>query len=374
MSLKVRAIGKDEYNKFIESQWSFYEDDPNWVPPLKMDRQKLLDEKKNPFYRHARMQLFVAEQNGRIVGRIGAIVNDNHNATHNDKVGFWGFFESINDQGVTTALFSAAEQWLRDQGMTHSRGPMSPSINDETGLLIHGFDSPPVILMTYNPMYYGQLIEGAGYGKIKDLFAYRILPETYRSEKLERLVDRINSRNNVTFRSVNLKDKTQYKKDVAEIRNIFNEAWSKNWGFVAFTDEEIEFLGDDLKQIADPELAFFVETNGKTAGFILGLPDINQVLIHNKKGGILGALWHMVTKKKQIEKVRIVILGVYPEFRRLGLDASMYHEIGNRRDHSGYKEAEAGFILEDNDMMNRGLTQTMHAERNKVYRIYEKEL
>ena len=374
MSLKVRAIGKDEYNKFIDCQWSFYKDDPNWVPPLKMDRQKLLDEKKNPFYKHARMQLFVAEQDGKIVGRIGAIVNDNHNKTHNDKVGFWGFYESINDQGVTTALFSAAEQWLRDQGMTHARGPVSPSINDETGLLIHGFDSPPVILMTYNPMYYGQLIEGAGYDKIKDLYAYRILPETYRSEKLERLVDRINTRNNVTFRDVDLKDKAQYNRDVAEIRDIFNRAWSKNWGFVAFTDEEIEFLGDDLKQIADPRLAFFVETNGKTAGFILGLPDINQVLIHNKKGGILGALWHMVTKKSKIDKVRVVIMGVYPEYRRLGLDASMYHEIGNRRDDSGYKEAEAGFILEDNDMMNRGLTQTMNAERSKVYRIYEKEL
>ena len=374
MSLVIRAIDRREYSKFINCQWSFYKDDPNWVAPLKMDRKKLLDTSKNPFYKHARMQLFLAERNGEIVGRIGAIVNDNHNIAHNEKTGNWGFFESINDQGVATALFTAAEQWLRDQGMERSLGPVNPSINDETGLLIHGFDKPPVVLMTYNPTYYAQLIEGAGYGKVKDLYAYRIDPNDYRSDKLDALINRIVTRNEVTYRSVDLKNKEQYKRDVELIMDIFNKAWSQNWGFVAFTQDEIDFLGDDLKQIADPDIAFFVHTHGKVAGFILGLPDINQILINNRSGSLAGALWQLLTKKKNIKRARIVIMGVYPEYRKLGLDAAMYYEIGERGLKKGYNEAEASFILEDNDMMNRGLTQTMHAERYKTYRLFQKKL
>ena len=374
MSLSITALDPKQTTRFIKSQWLFYKDDPNWVPPLIMDRKKLLDQKKNPFYQHAEMQLFVAEQDGKIVGRIAAIINHNHNVTHKDKVGFFGFFECINDQGVATSLFTAAEQWLRERGMTDIRGPVNPSMNDESGLLVDGFDGPPVILMTYNPPYYGALIEGAGFSKAKDLYAYLIRQETYRSEKLLRLADRIKERNGITFRNVNLKNKAQFTKDVADIKHIYNVAWEDNWGFVKMTDDEFDFLAADLKQIADPEYIFFAEVKGKLAGFILCLPDINQSLIHNKKGGLLGGVFHLLTKQKKINLLRIVVLGVLPEYRKLGVDAAMYHEIGLRGEPRGIKAGEASWILEDNEMMNRGLTQIMNGERYRTYRVYQKQL
>jgi GNAT superfamily N-acetyltransferase len=374
MSVTIRAIEHREVNTFIDAQWLFYKNDPNWVPPMKMDRRKLLDIKRNPFYTHAEIQLFLAERDGRIVGRIAAIINRNHNEIHDDKIGFWGLFESIDDQEVATALLRAVENWLRERGMTHARGPLNPSMNDEAGLLIEGFDHPASLLMPYNPPYYPALIDGAGHPKVKDLYAYYIRSADFESEKLKRMAGIINERYQVTFRNVDLRSKTGFARDLTTIKDIYNRAWEKNWGFVKMTDEEIDFLGGDLKQIADPQLAFFVETKGQVAGFILALPNINQALIYNKKGGTIGALWHLLTKKKRIDHTRVVIMGVYPEFRRSGLDAAMYHEIGIRGRKGGYVGGEAGYILEDNEMMNRGLTQTMHADRYKTYRLYEKEL
>lgn len=359
---------------FIKSQWAFYRDDPNWVPPLIMDRKKLLNTKVNPFFHHSQIQLFVADQGDRIVGRIAAITNAMHNATHHDQIGFFGFFECVQDQGVATALFTAAEQWLRDKGMNEVRGPVNPSMNDECGLLVHGFDGPPTVLMTYNPPYYGALLENAGYKKAKDLYAYLLKQETYRSEKLTRMFNALVERNKITFRSVNFKDKNQFRKDVELIKQMYNKAWQPNWGFVKMTDEEFEFLASDLKQIADPDLVFFVEVKGVPAGFILALPDINQVLIHNRRGRILKGAYLLMTKSKKIDYLRIIVLGVLPDYQKTGVDAAMYHEIGTRGMKRGIVGGEASWILEDNDMMNRGLTMTMQAQRYRTYRIYQKEL
>jgi GNAT superfamily N-acetyltransferase len=359
---------------FIKSQWAFYKDDPHWVPPLLMDRKKLLNTNVNPFFRHAEIQLFVAEQNNRIVGRIAAITNALHNATHHDRVGFFGFFESIQDQGVATALFTAAEQWLRDKGMDTIRGPVNPSMNDECGLLVHGFDGPPVILMSYNPPYYVNLIENAGFGKAKDLYAYRVTQQTYRSDKLKRIFNTLIERKKITFRSIDFKDKNQYRRDVELIKYMYNTAWQPNWGFVKMTDEEFDFLANDLKQIADSSLVFFAEIMGVPAGFILALPDINQVLIRNRKGGIVKGALLLLMKSKKIDILRILVLGVLPEFQKSGVDAAMYSEIGTRGLKRGIVGAEASWILEDNQMMNRGLTTTMNADRYRTYRIYEKRI
>lgn len=374
MSFKVRALRPSESMLFIKSQWAFYKDDPHWVPPLLMDRKKLLNTNVNPFFRHAEIQLFVAEQNNRIVGRIAAITNALHNATHHDRVGFFGFFESIQDQGVATALFTAAEQWLRDKGMDTIRGPVNPSMNDECGLLVHGFDGPPVILMSYNPPYYVNLIENAGFGKAKDLYAYRVTQETYRSDKLKRIFNTLIERKKITFRSIDFKDKNQYRRDVELIKYMYNTAWQPNWGFVKMTDEEFDFLANDLKQIADSSLVFFAEIMGVPAGFILALPDINQVLIRNRKGGIVKGALLLLMKSKKIDILRILVLGVLPEFQKSGVDAAMYSEIGTRGLKRGIVGAEASWILEDNQMMNRGLTTTMNADRYRTYRIYEKRI
>ncbi len=374
MALTIRALAPTNTLPFIKCQWDFYRDDPHWVAPLVAERRKLLNQKVNPLYKHTQMQLFLAEQDGKVVGRIAAIRNGNHLATHHDDVGFFGFFECIHDQGVASTLFAAAEQWLRDKGLKHVRGPVNPSMNDECGLLVHGFDGPPVVLMTYNPTYYPGLITGAGYSKVKDLYAYWLSPAKYRSEKLERMIEAIKKRNRITFRNVDFKNKHQFRQDVELIKTMYNTAWQPNWGFVKMTDEEFDFLAADLKQIADPDYIFFVEVKGKPAGFILALPDVHQALIYNKNGSMLGAGYHLLSKRKRINRIRIIVMGVLPEYQKSGADAALYHEIGERGHKRNLVGAEASWILEDNEMMNRGLTQTMNADRYRTYRLYQKPL
>jgi len=372
MSCTVRALEKNETTSFIKAQWLFYKNDPYWAPPLMMDRKKLLNTEKNPFYKHSRIQLFLAERNGEVVGRIAAITNENHNVEHNDNAGFFGFFECINDQSVANELLRAAEAWLRERGKDVCRGPVNPSMNDECGLLVDGFDGTPVILMTYNPPYYAALIEGAGYAKSQDLYAYLLRNENYASEKMMRLFNVVVQRNELVFRSLDFKNKAAFKRDVETLKYIYNEGWEKNWGFVKFTDEEFDFLAADLKQIADPNLVFIVECKGKIAGFCLALPDVNQCFKHNKSGGLLTGLYHLLTKRSKIDLCRIIVLGVLPEFRNLGIDAAMYMEIGERAKQRGILKGEASWILESNEMMNKGLTTTMHGERYRTYRLYDK--
>ncbi|MFN8361635.1 MAG: hypothetical protein U0264_17135 [Candidatus Kapaibacterium sp.] len=372
---EIKAVtSKSDEMKFIKCQWNFYKGDKNFVPPMIMDRKKLLDTTKNPFYKHSEMQLFLAERDGAIVGRIGAIINHNHNTTHEDLIGFFGFFECENNQQTANLLFATAGEWLKKRGMTHVRGPVNPSMNDECGLLVDGFTSPPVILMTYNPEYYARLIEGAGFAKEKDLLAYILENKSYVTDKMNRMVDIIRERNHITVREVNFKNKAQFEKDVKTLKDIYNAAWEKNWGFVKMTSEEFDFLAADLKQIADPRYALIIDIKGQPVGFALALPDINQCFIHNKNGGLLGGVWHLLTKKSKISLLRIIVLGVLPEYRRTGADAVMYYELGKRGVDKGITHGEASWILEDNTMMNRGLTTTMNGKVYKTYRIYQKEL
>jgi hypothetical protein len=366
-----RVVSKDDKKKFILSQWNFYKGDINFVPPIIMDREKLLDTKKNPFYKHSKIELFIAERDGEVIGRIGAIINDNHNITHKDKIGFFGFFECVNEQEVANALFNSAKTFLKENGMNAMRGPVNPSMNDETGLLIEGFDSPAVILMTYNPKYYMDLIDNYGFAKSKDLYAYHLVNEEYVSDKMKRMQGIIRERNKVTIREVNFKNKVQFKKDVDLLKSIYNSAWQPNWGFVKMTDEEFDFLAADLKDIADPTYTIIAEIDGKPAGFALGLPDINQSLIKNKKGGILGAIWHLKIKPQKIDLLRIIVLGILPEYQKTGVDAVLYWEMGSRGLPKGIKYGEASWILEDNEMMNKGLTTTMLGKVYKKYRLYD---
>ncbi len=375
MSIEIRKVtdasGK---KKFVNCQWNFYEGNPNWVPPIKMDRMKLLNEDKNPFYKHAEIQLFLAYDGKEIVGRIAAITNANHNAIHNDKVGFFGFFESTNNQEVANKLFDEAVKWLKTKGMNDIRGPVNPSTNDEVGLLIDAFDMPAVILMTYNPPYYQQLIENYGFNKEKDLLAYILHHDTYASEKLTRMQQIVRDRKGITIRALNFKDSKQFKADVKTLKEIYNAAWQPNWGFVKMTDAEFDFLANDLKTIAEPRLTIIAEIKGKPVGFALSLPDINQSLIYNKKGGILGAVWCLFTKKKKIDLTRIIVLGVLPEYQSSGIDAVLYHEIGETAFELGMPKGEASWILEDNEMMKRGLETTMKGDVYKTYRIFQKAI
>jgi len=375
MSISISPVRTAaDLRTFITMVWSIYRNDPNWVPPIIADRQKLLNRKRNPFYRHAEMEMFLARDGGRVVGRIAAIVNHNHNLIHDDRVGFFGFFESVDDTRVSSALFQAAEQWLAEHGMTRMRGPVNPSMNDEAGLLVEGFDDPPQILMTYNPKYYSRLIESFGLTKVKDLYAYRLTAQGFLNPKLERVQQMVRERERLVIRSVNFKQKEAFRRDVATLKTIYNEAWEPNWGFVKMTDEEFDFLAADLKQVAAQDLVLIAERDGRPIGFALGLPDINQALIFNRGGGLVGALLALIFKKKKITRGRILVLGVVPAFQRRGVDAVLYHEIGTRmtRDH-GYTEGEASWVLEDNVMMNRA-AEMMNGDLYKRYRIYGKSV
>lgn len=375
MKIDIKEVRTDkEKNDFIKSQWLFYKNDPNFVPPLKLDRKKLLNTDKNPFYKHSKIKLFLAYNEGKIVGRIAGIINDLHNKTHNDNIGFFGFFESIDDINVSSKLFYAVEKWLKENNMDTIRGPVNPSMNDEVATLVDGFESPPVLLMTYNPKYYPNLIENYGFKKAKDLYAYKLVNKEYVSEKLGRMQNIVRDRYDITVRTVDFKNKSNFKRDVKILKDIYNKAWEPNWGFVKMTDEEFDYLANDFKSIADPLYALIVEVKGKPAGFALGIPDINQTLIHNKSGNLIPGIWHLLTKRKKINWLRILVLGVLPEYQRFGVDSVMYWEMGNRGLTKGIDFGEASWILEDNEMMKRGLTTIMQGKHYKTYRIYQKEL
>ena len=374
MAVTIREVRtKAEKKEFIKLQWKFYKNDPNWVPPLMMDREKILDTEKNPFYQHAEIAMLIADKDGVPSGRIAAITNEEHNKVHNDKLGFFGFFECENDQEVANALFAAAEEWLKTKGMTEVRGPLNPSVNDDLGMLLEGYDDPPRILMPYNPPYYHDLCEGYGFAKVKDLYAYKLTPAKVLTDRLNRGQQLVRERYGLTVRTVDFKN---LDKEIEILRDLYNRSWEANWGSVAMTDDEFKGLATDMKQVLGSkyrDYAFFVEINGEPVGFALSLPDLNQLFIDNPSGGILKALWLMLTQTKKITWSRIIALGVVPEQRGKGIDTVMYYETLTRCVNRGVIHGEASWVLEDNTMMNRG-AELMNGELYKKYRLYQKSL
>lgn len=368
MNILVKPISsRREKNLFIKFPWRIYRDDPVWVPPLLMDRRKLMDTKKNPFYEHADAEFFLAWREGEVVGRIGAIINHNHNKEHNENIGFFGFFESVNDQHVASALFDTARNWLQARGVTAMRGPASPSVNDEYGLLVEGFDDPPKILMPYNPAYYPGLLEAYGFKKAKDLYAYKVQRENVFSEKFVRVSEIIRQRTGLNIRSLNMKD---FAGEIRLLKDLYNRAWQHNWGAVPMNDKEFDALANDIKPVIVPGLVLFAEVNGKPVGFSLSLPDLNIPLRQNKRGWLLPGLIRMMLAKKKIRWVRIIVLGVVPEFRKTGAGGLLLYETGKRGIELGYPFGEASWVLEDNAMMNRA-AEFMNGDRYKTYRIYQ---
>jgi GNAT superfamily N-acetyltransferase len=363
------ARTKPDERRFVDFVYTHYREYPHWVAPLRIERRKLIDTRKNPFYLHAERELFLAERGGRVVGHIAAIVNHNHNLRHGDRVGFFGFFESVDDQSVAAALVGAAAGWLRSRGLDALRGPANPSVNDEYGLLIEGFDQPPAVMMPYNPPYYAALLEGCGLRKAKDLYAYLGSTEsTLAQPKIARASEILKKRSGLTYRPLDMK---RFAAEVDRIKEVYNRAWQGNWGEVPMTGEEFDALARDLKQIVRPELVVFAETaDGAVAGFGLEIPDINMALAGNRGGGLLRGLWCLLTRRSRIDTVRILVLGVLPEYRRTGAAGVLFHELASRAHALGYRRGEASWILEDNLMMIRA-AEAMQGRRSKTYRIYE---
>jgi len=367
-SIVVKPINsKSEFNKFIKFPWSIYKNYPNWVPPLLMDRRKLIDKEKNPFYKHAEAEFFLAYQNGDVVGRIAAIINYNHNKEHNENIGFFGFFECVNDKNVSNALFQKVVEWLKPFNVSAIRGPANPSVNDEYGLLVEGFERPPVILMPYNPPYYNSLIESAGFTKIKDLYAYHVSKERSLNQRLTDIAQRVAQREGMKFRTIDMKN---FDKEVEAIKQLYNRAWQYNWGAVPMTDDEFNYLAKDLKQIIVPELVIIAEYKNEPIGFSLSIPDLNIALKYNKKGYLLPGIFRLLWHKKKINWVRILVLGVVRERLKTGAASVLFYETARRCVELGYNDGEASWVLEDNVMMNRA-AEFLNAERYKTYRIYE---
>jgi len=370
--IKIRTVSsKKDLMTFIKFPWKIYKNDPNWVPPLLMDKMKILNKEKNPFFQHAEAEYFLAERDSELVGRIAAVKNDLHNKYHNDNVGFFGFFECINDQQVANKLFDTAKDWLKAKGFSQMRGPANPSSNDEYAMLLEGFDDPPRLLMTYNPKYYLDLCENYGLKKAKDLYAYKLEnKKVISSEKLKRVAEIAQKRSGIKVTQLDMKN---FDKELEKVKYVYNKAWAPNWGFIPMTDAELDAMAKDLKPLVEPSLVLFGEIKGELVGFALVMLDYNYIF--KKINGRLfpfGFL-KLFTEKKKIKWSRIITLGIVPEFQKKGLDAVFYWDIVNRAHKIGIDLGEASWILEDNEMMNRG-AEVMKGEIYKKYRVYEKDI
>lgn len=360
--IEVRGKGIDD---FIDLPFKLYAKDPFFSPPLKRELKRDFS-LSNPFFQHARVRFFIARKNGSTSGRIVSIINTRHIDFHNEKAGFFGFFECVNDLEVAKLLLDTVKADLVDNGMTIMRGPMNFSTNEECGFLIEGYEYPPLLMTPYNPPYYNDLMERYGMRKAKDLYAFIHDVRDRLPEKILR-VAAIAEKRGITVRPV---EKDRFDSEMLIFKEVYNSAWDKNWGFIPLTDEELYYLGSKLRDIVVPELTLIAEENGVPVGFMGLLPDFNQVLRRMKGSlnplSIVKALYY----SKRITDLRLLLLGIKREYRHRGVDALLFREGFKTVRKGGYKRVEFSWILEDNIPVQR-LVEMIGARLYKRYRIYE---
>jgi hypothetical protein len=377
MSLEiVPVVTARDLRRFVDVPWQVYDrrQHAQWVPPLRIAVRDALDDRKHPFYRRGARGLFLAMRDGRLVGRIAAIENRAHNAHYGDRVGFFGFFEARDDLEATRALFDAAAGWLRGRGLTSMRGPFSPSINYECGVLVEGYEHHPILMTMWNPPYYDCLLRKSGFEGVKDLVGWWFpaaeldyqLPPVY-----ARHAERARQKAHVVFRDIDL---GQFDSEVAFAWEVYNSAWEENWGFVPMSREEFEHLGKDLKQIIDPRIAFAAAVNGEPAGIAVALPDFNQIFKRIPSGRLFPTgIFKLLTGARSLRTTRIFVLGVKKEHRATGLFALFLDEFMRRGRKYGFTGGEASWVLEDNVLLNRPL-ESIGARPYRRWRIYERPL
>jgi len=367
---------KKDRKCFVDFAWEVYKDDPAWIPPLKDEVHGLITPGKNPWFEHARAQLWLAEREGKVVGRISAQVDELVQEHMDAGTGQWGMFEAL-DAEAASALIATAEDWLRKQEMKSSLGPISLSIWDEPGLEIEGFAEPPTVMMGHHPPQYEGWVEAAGYGKAKDLVTYEVDIEHWWDEKIARLIAMGEKNKRLKLRQV---DKSKFNEEARLILNLLNDAWSTNWGFVPLTESEIAYAGKKLKPIIYNELVWIAEYDGEPVAFMITLPDINE-LIKDLNGelfpfGWAKLLWRL--RKPRTRRARVPLMGVAKKLHgsRLASQlAFMLIEFTRREVVSkfGVKIGEFGWILEDNKGM-LSIAELPGARVNHRYRIYHKAL
>jgi hypothetical protein len=364
----VRVESEEQLKQFIEYPYKLYEKDKYWVPPLKRDVHHLFDKSGNPFWNHSERELYLVFRNKHLVGRVAGIVDRNFIEFWKENTGYFGFFECEEDVEAARALFDAVRKFLREKGMDKFIGPMNPSTNDECGFLLEGYFSSPVIMMTYTPEYYHELAKASGLVKAKDLYAYYVNTDDAPLEYLERICTIVRRRvHDIKIRCVNMKD---FANEVKKIQEVYNDAWSPNWGFVPMTDAEFKEIANNLKSLIVPELVFIIELNNVPAAVSLTVPNYNEIL--KKVKGKLGPieLLKFLYYKNKIKEVRLVIMGVRRQFQKMGLESLLYMESFKVGKRLGYQGGELSWTLEDNHEVNNGIKK-MGGKLYKKWRMYQ---
>lgn len=365
-----KVVSKKDMKSFIDFPYAHYKDDALYAPDLRLIQKETLNKKKNPFFHHADAEYFIAiDDQGKVLGRIAAITNENYVRHWKENYGFFGFFESINDKDVSGRLFEAAIQWLKEKGVDGVYGPMNPSTNDTCGTLVDGFDTPPYVMMVHNKTYYDELIKAAGFKKRMDLLSYRMLIDNF-PKRYVQLANNIETRlkkEGIIIRKVNFK---KIKEEAPKLQIIYNKAWEKNWGFIPMDDDEFKALTEELKFVTTPDYVYIAEDKGEPVAFIAILPDLNEITIHFRNGNLLPFNFlKLLNFKKKVSRVRVLTLGLIESHRLKGIDSVMYAKIYESAKKAGVIEAEASWILENNVMMNR-ILKNIEADPYKRYRIY----
>jgi GNAT superfamily N-acetyltransferase len=357
-----------DLDDFIKLPFRIYSSNRFYVPPLIREMRKQFSP-SNPFFKHAEVKLFLARKNGVCTGRIVSILNRRHIEFHKEKAGFFGFFECTEDPDVSKLLLNRVAEELKNQGMETLRGPMNFSTNEECGFLIEGFNEPPMLMTPYNPPYYNDLMTDYGMKKSKDLFAYIYNIEDKLPEKILKVAS-IAEKRKIKVRAVNKKN---FISELEAFKEVYNSAWEKNWGFIPLTDEELDFLGQRLKEIAVPELTLIAEAEGKPVGFMGLIPDFNYVLKHMNGRVNPVTILKAVYYSRKIKDLRMLLLGVKKDYRLKGVDALLFREGFKGVKKGGYRRVEFSWILEDNLPVQR-LVEMIGGKLYKKYRIYEKAL
>ena len=365
-----KVTTKSDLKSFINFPYDLYAGDNTYVPDLRLMQKETLDKKKNLVFKHADADYFIAvDENGKVLGRIGAITNENYVKHWNENYGFFGFFDCVDDKEVSGALFGAAINWLKEKGVDGVYGPMNPTTNDTCGTLVEGFDTPPYVMMTHNKPYYDDLIQASGFTKKMDLFSYQIQIKNFpkRYMQLAKNIEERLKKEGIIIRQVNFK---KIKEEAPKLQYIYNKAWEKNWGFIPMDDAEFQALAVELKMVTSPEFVYIAEDKGEPVAFIAILPDLNQITKTIRNGKLLPFNFlKLINFKKKVTRGRVLTLGLIENYRLKGIDTVMYAKCFEASTKAGYKEVEASWILENNTMMNR-ILQNIDADPYKRYRIY----
>ena len=375
-SVIIRPVRtRRDRKRFIDLPYRLYKDNPFWVPPLRLDTTHTLNPKKNPFFEHGKIQTFLAEDaSGAVVGRIAGIVNGMHLKKYDDGNGFFGFFECEERYETAAALFDAAAAWIREQGLTGLRGPANPTLNDTAGLLVGGFDRMPSILMPYNPAYYEDYLLRYGFDRVMTMWAYYVYQKYLKIDRLRRGAQIVYRRTpGLTLRNIDMK---RFDEEARIVLDIFNEAWSDNWGFVPITDAEFARLAADLKQIVDPRMVFILEKDGEPVAFSLSLPNINVALKHLPNGRLLplGLLKLLAsTKLGGVQDVRMPLMGVRKAYQGLAFDVIPVLETIEKGPEYGYFGCETSWVLDTNNVL-KNLLDSIGCIVDKEYAMFEKRV